>query len=258
MMYHHVKAEYFTFDRGSRFTSWSPLLYTCFAEASTGRSTDISVAILDPACAEEHVEMFLCRDLYDSGYLHREHNDEWLVYGPIMGPAYYTASVDKLREQGLDEILPKNSGRPHNGYSPAKLLLLPSEVLIAYKVASVFNFDGVRGMEMLVATTIDLVCITIDRDSQVVNHRDDLDCDFPNKQFSNYQVEAVCSMLRDTLEAEIACLTKAVQKGHQVRLLPTNPQALARLQILGHTRLMERLLRAMELKINRQAGVDKT
>lgn len=258
------------------FSSWSHLLNTCLGVACTGQSKDITVALLDTSCTEEHVEMFLVNELTEARYTLSYYDDEWLVYGPISGPAYYTASLKDLNKQGLSEISKGQIyGKAHatayelSIHSDTKKLT-SSDVLLAYNVARVFNFHGVRGVETLVAITVDLVSWKLCTICEISEPRDYEEPDRwitpkkyvfanggtdqesvdprsidPKKYFlSTAKVEQVCSLLVTTLEAEIAYLVDAMRKGHALHLVERkmSPYVLA----IGHPAVMWQLLMALE------------
>lgn len=211
------------------------MLETAFDEATSGGTEDnITIALVDTTCMEEHVEIFYTRELEEHGYHQCGYGDELLVYGPIRGPAYHTASLRDLNKQGLSKLRAAPESNLRKLSSSSDTNLTPIDVNSAKNVASVFHMTGIRGLEMLIAVTVDFVVMRLHCLKELGTFG------------SEGKVEAIRKLLADTLEEEIGQLAIAVKQGHRLCLAPRVKNYPDVEEAFEHMEALAHLLTALE------------
>jgi hypothetical protein len=79
------------YDQGTRtaFSSWTTDFWVA-VHYSTGGNRYI--AILDTTLIESHVRVYHVPSLVRAGITRMNYAEEWLIYGPIKGPAFHCVS----------------------------------------------------------------------------------------------------------------------------------------------------------------------
>jgi len=133
-------------DRGTRtaFSSWTADFWLA-VRYSTGLNRYI--AILDTTLIESHVRVYHVLSLVHAGITHMNYTHEWLIYGPIKGPAFHCVPWKDLGNAGI------------NGLNMPVLDSWKLRVLVAKEIATLFRSLNDRRPDTIIAVTIILACL---------------------------------------------------------------------------------------------------
>ena len=89
----------------TEFSSWAADLSWTLDQAGTYMgSGDLTIAIIDTTRLADHVKVYHTRDLKRAGIAQRSFSYEYLLYGPISGPAYHCVEWKDLPQQDIRTI----------------------------------------------------------------------------------------------------------------------------------------------------------
>lgn len=120
------------------FSSWAADLP--FSISFTEGKSDACIAVLDTEITEDHVEVHSVTALYHAGLAEHQYPQEYLVYGPVRGPAFRCVTVAEMERAGFHACT--GSGLPLDPNSPCRA---------AKKIAKLF-YNKKAGNEEAVVT----------------------------------------------------------------------------------------------------------
>lgn len=89
----------------TEFSSWAAdLSWTLDQGGIYMGSGDLTIAIIDTTRLADHVKVYHTRDLKRAGIAERSFSYEYLLYGPISGPAYHCVEWKDLPQQDIRTI----------------------------------------------------------------------------------------------------------------------------------------------------------
>ncbi|KAI0147207.1 hypothetical protein GGR57DRAFT_477508 [Xylariaceae sp. FL1272] len=136
-------------DIRSHFSSWAAYYWTADLFAQKGKNGHI--AILDTRILEGHVRVYHVPDLGAARlYYRNSYPEEYLVYGPIQGPAYFCVEYQALLAAGVRSLWD----------SSKTLTSWETRVSMAKKVAALMRRPGDYKPDIVIAATIVLIFST--------------------------------------------------------------------------------------------------
>jgi hypothetical protein len=130
-------------DIQSQFSSWAVDFWEAYMFASDGY-----MAILDTSIMESHVRVYHVPALIVARLANADYKFEYLVYGPIRGPAFRCVPVKQLVKSGLCTL-----------QSACKLVSWETRVLTAKTIATLLTPPRDLQPDIVIAVTTMLACL---------------------------------------------------------------------------------------------------
>ncbi|KAI2602293.1 hypothetical protein GGR54DRAFT_528399 [Hypoxylon sp. NC1633] len=148
----------------SHFSSWAADIGT--AILFSHKTDNASIAILDTNLVADHVKAYHVPALQACGLNHNpsfNYDHEYLVYGPIEGPAYHCVRYKDLKSSRLHQIYAENRinisyrGLPYAGLPYAGLTYHAQRLFVAKEAARLFRKSGNTQPDIIIALVVILI-----------------------------------------------------------------------------------------------------
>lgn len=150
-------------DITTDFSSWAADL-SWILQTVHGQSPDCHIAIIDTTLLASHVRVYHTYDLSAAGLTRERYSYEYLIYGPITGPAYHCVRITDIPREDYEAVHPYYQVYPRDGrgnidHAHPTGHLSAKVVAAAKNIATLFRRPDDERPDVIIAMTVACLCL---------------------------------------------------------------------------------------------------